>query len=576
MMKKRICVSCAVLVPLGLASSAFAGVPQDTAFSYQGQLKQDGFVVNGLVDLEFSLHPDPVTPDQIGSDHRINAVEVVRGLFEVEVDFGAEAFAGAARWLEVRVRTPHDPTDAAPFITLDPRQPVTAAPYALQTRGIVVDDQGEVGIGTTEPDAPLHILVNTSSALLAEANSGGATAIEGRVFADAGGGAGVLGKIFTPAGRGVEGDARSHTGSPSGVSGIVQSPEGARAVSALSLAETGVSYAVHADTRSPDGYAGYFEGGRNYFEGNVGIGVTDPTADLHISGDLGLRVDDALDSPVLSVNKNGNKRVGIGTDAPRATLSVLSDLALIEGPVMQSDDIVVESADAVLGLYSDGSGTTGSAISLKEIGQQGTLTDHWAMFRGTAQIGSELRFTYGPNKEYNNNLERLTLTPQPGNNAVILPADAIGSNEILNEMGLARRLFETSTELPNRLVDGWVPVAARTIECPAAGYLLAIGTTRVSVPNGTGLTGDAHLLISQTQFPAGSATNGQFVKLTAAMPSQLATIQGVFQVGAGSRTVYFVAAQSSVSDESQHFIASSSELTLLFIPTAYGIVDLPE
>ncbi|RME38320.1 MAG: hypothetical protein D6788_07715, partial [Planctomycetota bacterium] len=38
-----------------------------------------------------------------------------------------------------------------------PRQPITRAPYAIQTRGIVVNEAGNVGIGTSSPAAKLDI-----------------------------------------------------------------------------------------------------------------------------------------------------------------------------------------------------------------------------------------------------------------------------------------------------------------------------------------------------------------------------------------------------------------------------------
>jgi hypothetical protein len=47
---------------------------------------------------------------------------------------------------------------------------------------------------------------------------------------------------------------------------------------------SGVNYAVYGRTLSPDGYSGYFLGGKNYFEGRVGMGAVAPAAPLHVYG----------------------------------------------------------------------------------------------------------------------------------------------------------------------------------------------------------------------------------------------------------------------------------------------------
>ena len=60
-----------------------------------------------------------------------------------------------------------------------------------------------------------------------------------------------------------------------GIWGTAQAAE-ATAIWGWNSATTGNAIGVRGRTGSASGYAGYFEGGKNYFEGNVGIGTTDP------------------------------------------------------------------------------------------------------------------------------------------------------------------------------------------------------------------------------------------------------------------------------------------------------------
>ncbi len=135
-----------VFVVLLVSFSAVLAVPISSAFTYQGQLKRTGSPVNDTVNLTMTLWDRATEGNSIGLPDLRENVEVVNGLFSVQLDFGGESFNGNARWLQIVVRT-SDGTSA----TLSPRQPLTAAPYALQTRGLFVDDVGSVGVGTTSP-----------------------------------------------------------------------------------------------------------------------------------------------------------------------------------------------------------------------------------------------------------------------------------------------------------------------------------------------------------------------------------------------------------------------------------------
>ncbi len=157
-------------------------VPLGTAFIYQGNLQQSGVAANGLFDIQASLWDAVTNGTQKGTTQTFTAVAVTNGLFTLSPDFGAGVFDGTARWLELDVRT----NGIGSYVALNPRQPVTATPYALEAlnslnatvatsfTGAVQDGQlstnvallnhgdvfsGNVGVGptATNPVAPLTV-----------------------------------------------------------------------------------------------------------------------------------------------------------------------------------------------------------------------------------------------------------------------------------------------------------------------------------------------------------------------------------------------------------------------------------
>ena len=128
---KRFAIAMGILI--FTSTSVRSQTPLTTAFTYQGQLKEDNAPAGGTYDLRFRLFDAGNLGNQIGSTTCMDGVSPVDGLFTVDLDFGAAAFGGDARWLEISVRgdtTPANCTVGA-YTTLTGRQPLTAVPYAM-------------------------------------------------------------------------------------------------------------------------------------------------------------------------------------------------------------------------------------------------------------------------------------------------------------------------------------------------------------------------------------------------------------------------------------------------------------
>src|SRR6266704_5741651 len=116
-----------------LATSASA---QTTAFTYQGRLTDGGTPANGNYDLQFALWDSLGGGSQIGSTQALPAVQVSDGVFNVTLDFGANAFPGANRFLEISARL----SGASSFTLLLPRQSITSTPYAVRSGNATLAD----------------------------------------------------------------------------------------------------------------------------------------------------------------------------------------------------------------------------------------------------------------------------------------------------------------------------------------------------------------------------------------------------------------------------------------------------
>jgi len=224
-------------------------------FTYQGYLRDGSMPANGSYNLAFKLFNASSSGVQVGSTITLNGTDVANGLFTVELNFGATAFPGADRWLEIAVNG----------TTLVPRVKVNAAPYATfsqNTRGISVDGSGNVGVGTTAPSAKLEVVGTARVSAFRMTPGAGA----GKVLTSDANGMGTwqdapaLSLPFSGTGIAFPGDAVFKiTNTSSGYALLGQSDGNGIGVAGLSTTTVGVNKGVYGMSASASGTGVYGE-----------------------------------------------------------------------------------------------------------------------------------------------------------------------------------------------------------------------------------------------------------------------------------------------------------------------------
>lgn len=153
-------------------------------FTYQGQLRSDDQLAQGEFDFRFELYNAETGGVKIGPANSFGNLQVSGGTFDVELDFGDDAFETGDRWLLIRVRPG---ANVGAYTELSPRLRIASAPraqHAAEAEKLVDPDWTESGGVLSHGEGAGWVLINRGSTLAADEYFG--------VHAETTGGVGVV------------------------------------------------------------------------------------------------------------------------------------------------------------------------------------------------------------------------------------------------------------------------------------------------------------------------------------------------------------------------------------------------
>jgi hypothetical protein len=472
--------------------------PQGTygsAFTYQGQLKGTGGPVNGVCDLRFRLFAAAGGGTPVGSTITHEGVELADGLFTARLDFG-RVHDGNARWLEIAVRCP---AGSGGYVTLSPRQELTAAPAALS---LVLPFLADANLG-----GPLLWIENNGVGEAAGFESVGGIALWVEAPASEGVHVATAGQdgvhVVNAGGHGFAVDAASSNGvfvNSAVGSGLAVDSAGSSGVHVASAGADGVKVSMAG---SPS--MAVYDYKANGFEigGAQGDGLFVGRADVN-----GIRVGSAGNDGVY---------VGIVGNPSNVILDPARTGFTVGGA--EGHGLFVGRADGT-GVYVQSAGWNGLVV--EEAGGDGvraTNTVYNALYGDTANAQGEWGL-YTPDKAHAQNVTLHTLTLV----AQVTGPDALSPGDIVAAAGVAPPSSGNSTPLP------LVRLATADWNGVAGVVEGRLAPTPAPQPEGEGTGGRLELRSAE-----GPARPGDYVALTVLGVARVKVDAGQGNIQPGTR-----------------------------------------